>query len=197
MDTFEWIRLAKQVPNAKIENYGYLVEVPFLAAVPVQVQLDLLAETWSRLITGTAITGSLIDECVLYAACETTARVVDEQPKEFGQFLKGGPMQFAVTPDQWLVSRIRSLHLSMPIEGDFLAISQFEDMPPAEAKVQKRRLGLDEDRLDSMFQVLSRWHVSPNFKTNLSLLLSNSEIQRVQEVLDSRSIPNPQRPQGQ
>ena len=196
-DTFEWMRLARQVPNARLEQYGFLVEVPFLASVPVHVQLDLLAETWSRLVTGSAIEGSLLDECVLYAACETTARVVDEQPREFAQFLKGGPMQFAVTPDQWLVSRIRSLHLSMPIDGDFLAISQFEDMPPEESKKHKRRLGLNEDRLESMFEVLGRWHVSPNFKSNLSLLLSNAEIERVQQVLDGRGIPKLQGPSGQ
>ncbi|MDB4614083.1 hypothetical protein OAH18_00185 [bacterium] len=185
-DTHEWMVLDRQLKCSRLEGYGYLTEVPFLQGVPPQVQLDLLAETWSRLVAGTPQKCSLIDEAVLYAACETTARLVDEQPNELQRYLDNGPMRFSLKLDQWLVSRVRALHLSLPIEGDFLAISQFEDMPPEEAKQFKSKLGLDQTRLDSLFDLLGRWQVSNRFEHNLKHLLTDREIEVVKRTIEHR-----------
>lgn len=187
-DTHEWMVLDRQLKASRLEGYGYLTEVPFLQSVPPQVQLDLLAETWSRLVSGDAQTCSLIDEAVLYSVCETTARLVEEQPNELKRYIEKGPMQFSLQLDQWLVSRIRALHLSLPIEGDFLAISQFEDMPPEEAVRFKTKLGLDETRLESLFDLLGRWHVSNNFKHNLKHLLTEREIEVVERTIQLQPI---------
>ena len=187
-DTIEWIILDRQLKSSRLEGYGFLTEVPFLQNVPPQVQLDLLAETWSRLVAGAPMPCSLVDECVLYAACETTARLVEEQPKELARYVENGPMRFSLELDQWLVSRVRALHLSLPIEGDFLAISQFEDMPPEDATRHKKKLGLDETRLESMFQLLGRWTISDNFEHNLKHLLTEREIQVVKQTLRGQMV---------
>jgi hypothetical protein len=187
-DTLEWMILDRQLKSSQLEGFGYLTEVPFLQNVPPQVQLDLLAETWSRLVSGAPMPCSLVDECVLYAACETTARLVEEQPKELGRYIENGPMRFALQLDQWLVSRVRALHLSLPINGDFLAISQFEDMPPDDAKRYKKKLGLDESRLESMFQLLGRWNISENIEHNLKHLLTEREIQIVKQTLRGQPV---------
>jgi len=187
-DTLEWMILDRQLKASRLEGYGFLTEVPFLQNVPPHVQLDLLAETWSRLVAGAPMPCSLVDECVLYSACETTARLVEEQPNELSRYVENGPMRFALQLDQWLVSRVRALHLSLPIEGDFLAISQFEDMPPEEAQRYKKKLGLDESRLESMFQLLGRWHMSENFEHNLKHLLTDREIQVVRQTLRGQPV---------
>jgi hypothetical protein len=54
--------------------------VPFLMGVPPHVQLDLLADTWSKHTSKDKHEASLIDESVIYAAGETAARIAEEDP---------------------------------------------------------------------------------------------------------------------
>ena len=80
-------RLAVQETLSDIELYrdleeepdypaGYLSEVPFLEHVPLQVQVDLLAETWNRHQQTELIEASLLDAAIVYAACQTAARIM-------------------------------------------------------------------------------------------------------------------------
>ncbi|MCA9042013.1 MAG: hypothetical protein KDA65_16790 [Planctomycetaceae bacterium] len=179
METLERIILADQIAERNLRHFGYLTEVPFLQAVPPHVQLDLLAETWAKHSSEDPNEASLVDESVIYAACETAAMVVDRDPSAVSRFLKQGPLDVAVEADNFLASELRALHLNLGNEGDFLMISQFEDMPPREAAYMKEKFGLDNDRLEAMFDVLGRWNLSPNFLSNLENLMSEKEIARV------------------
>jgi hypothetical protein len=80
--------------------------------------------------------------------------------------------------DQALAAELRALHLNLASDGDFLMISQFEDMPPDEAKESKRQFGLDDDRFEVMFDVLGRWAMSVSFLSNLCGLMTKEEIVR-------------------
>jgi hypothetical protein len=73
---------------------------------------------------------------------------------------------------------LRALHLNLASDGDFLMISQFEDMPPTEAAESKRQFGLDDDRFEVMFEVLGRWAMSHSFLHNLCGLMTKEEIVR-------------------
>ena len=175
-ETLERIALAVQVGEDAHECYGFLTEVPFLRTVPAHVQLDLLAETWTKHMAPESFTANLVDESIVYAACETAARIVEEEPEEIERFLDGGPLDVQVAVDDSLASELRGLHLNLSNEGDFLMISQFEDLPPAEARKLKREFGIEESRLDAMFDVLGRWSISPDFLSNLSGLLTGQEV---------------------
>ncbi|MAT14121.1 MAG: hypothetical protein CMJ46_02495 [Planctomyces sp.] len=179
METLERIVLADQIDERNLRHFGYLTEVPFLQAVPPHVQLDLLAETWAKHTSADPNVASLVDESVIYAACETAALVVDRDPSAVARYLKQGPLDVLVEADTFLASELRSLHLNLGNEGDFLMISQFEDMPPREAEYMKEKFGLDHDRIEGMFEVLGRWHHSEQFLANLENLLSEKEIARV------------------
>jgi len=177
-ETLERIVLARQVGADTTDSFGYLTEVPFLKAVPPHVQLDLLSETWHKHVATEQIEANLVDESVVFATCETAARIAEEQPLVFARYMAGGPLDVELPTDHFLASELRALHLNLSNEGDFLMISQFEDMLPDEARPLKKKLGLSEDRLEVLFDVLGRWSMSEGFLMNLTNLMSKREIVR-------------------
>lgn len=183
LETLERMALAQQMGAHEADCFGYLTEVPFLRTVAPHVQLDALAETWCKHIADVPCEATLIDESVVYAVCETAARIAQNDPKTFQRLLKGGPLEVDVTLDHFLASELRSLHLNLSNEGEFLMVSQFEDMAPDEARRLKKKFGLDEQRLDAMFETLGQWLVSADFLTNLAGLLTQREIVRAVKVL--------------
>jgi hypothetical protein len=182
-ETLERITLAKQV-GGHIDGFGFLTEVPFLQAVPPRVQLDLLAETWSKHLSESPEEATLIDESVIYAICETSSHLVHHQPKTVRAFLKGGPLEVDLKVNDQLATELQSLHLNLSNAGDFLMISQFEDMPPQEAGPLKLQFGMEQARLEAMFEVLGRWHPRPSFLGSLQGLLLPKEIDRASRLLE-------------
>lgn len=181
-DTLERIVLARQMGTVP-DGFGYLTEVPFLQTLPPHVQLDLLADTWSKHWSSQRQQGSLLDESVIYAVCETAARIADEEPSIIAHSLFTGPQPVKVSVDSALPSEFRNLHLRLANEGDFLLISQFEDIPPDEAEDLKQQYRLDPARIDEMFDALGRWAVAPNFAQRLDGLATDKELVRASFVI--------------
>jgi hypothetical protein len=177
-ETLERICLAQQIGNYTADCFGYLTEVPFLRAVPPHVQLDLLAETWRKHASAEKFVADLVDESVIYAVCETSARIVEQEPHVVTRYLAGGPQSVGLKSDHLLAAELRALHLNLASDGDFLMISQFEDMPPDEAAESKRQFGLDDNRFEVMFDALGRWTMSAGFLTDLCGLMTKEEIVR-------------------
>ena len=182
-ETLERIALSKQIQDDENECFGFLTEVPFLKAVPPHVQLDLLAATWNKHTANRRIKANLVDEAVVYATCETAARISEREPTVITHCLISGTMNANISVDELLPTELRNLHLSLSNEGDFLLISQFEDMHPDEARDLKQQFKLDESRLKVMFDALGRWTISKRFFKNLNGLLSDREIARTAAVL--------------
>lgn len=176
LDTLERIVLARQFGPDAAEGFGFLTDVPFLRAVPPQVQLDLLSETWQKHTHRERLDGDLVDEAVLYAVCETAARIAEQETQQFAGWSKQGPRRLSMPSAAGLPAKLRQVHLALPNEGDFLLISQFEDLPPFEALSLKAEFGLEPSKCDALFEVLGRWHVSPGFAGRLSGLLTDREI---------------------
>src|SRR5262245_19651917 len=172
LDTLERMVLTRQFDPDISEGFGFLTEVPFLRAVPPQVQLDLLSETWHKHSRCERVEGSLLDESVIFAACETAARAADQDPTQMQAWALGGPRRMAPSKPN-LAEKLRHLHLSLPNEGDFLLISQFEDLAPFEALGLKAQFGLQPHKCESLFEVLSRWHVNPGFAGRMAGLLTD------------------------
>jgi hypothetical protein len=189
MDTLERIALAKQVGDDPFESFGYLTEVPFLRSVPPHVQLDLLSVTWAKHLASENVEGDLVDESVVYAVCETAARIIDEQPDEARRYLEGGPLDVHIAIDHFLSSEVRNLHLNLSNEGDFLLISQFQDMSPEEALPMKEEFGIQEEEIEPMFDVLMQWYMSVDFMPNLEGLLQEREVARAITIVGLKQQP--------
>src|SRR5436190_8698487 len=109
-DTLERITLAEQARMGHDVTLGYLTEVPFLRNVTPRVQLDLLLETWDRHYADERSPGTLMDEAVIYAACETAARLVKSDGKSIRRFLRGGPRPLFPVLDERLAESLHALH---------------------------------------------------------------------------------------
>lgn len=182
-ETLERIVLSRQVDDGN-EIYGYLTEVPFLQGVAPHVQIDLLADTWNRHCDPKKHEATLVDESVIYAVCETAARVTEEDPNIITHSLITGPSQVSIQVDSFLAGEFRNLHLSLANEGDFLLVSQFEDLNPDDALSLKQQFNLKPERTEPMYDVLGRWHIAPNLAERLVGLITERELVRTSYVMD-------------
>ena len=186
LDTLERMVLARQFDPEISEGIGFLAEVPFLRAVAPQVQLDLLSETWHKHVCGEEVESTLVDESVIYAVCETAARAAEQDRTQMRAWAESGPRRISVSSKPSLPEKLRQLHLSLPNEGDFLLISQFEDLSPFEGLSLKAEFGMEPSKGEPMFDVLGRWHVTPGFAGRLDGLLTDREV--AQAVAAVRSL---------
>ncbi len=177
------------MPRRGIANFdesglvGYLAEVPFLREVPLPVQCEVLARTWRRHLAPELVTADLLDESILYAVCERTSTLIETQPERVIAALRGGPLDLAVPIDHHLAREIRGLYLKLSNEGEFLLISQLLDLPPEAADHWKQRLGIDNGRLDVLFDLLGRWHADRDAWNDLSGLANPDEITAMRQTL--------------
>lgn len=182
-ETFERLSLHKRSALDVADTYGYLGEIPFLREVPPQVQLDLLASTWHRHVSRETYRADLLDESVIYAVCESAAQLVERDPELFVNQMRGGPVNLSVPVDSYLARELRLLYLELPNDGDFLLVSQFLDLEPMESIQQKVEMGVDPRRLEVLFDVLGRWHVSAQFSPRLKGLLTEAEVASVATIM--------------
>ncbi len=178
LETLERIALAEQI-GVGDRSFGYLTQVPFLRNTRPAVQLDELLVTWSRHQACEIHESTLVDQSVLYAACETAVQVVRTDPMSARRILNSGPVPCRVDVNGALADRLQQAHLSCTRKGDFLLLSQFQDIPPAEAATLKREYGIDDETTECMFELLSRYRVSPLMAERARGLLTPNEIRQV------------------
>lgn len=186
LDTMERISWTLQFESLDDDRFGYLTEVPFLRSVPPHVQLDLLVNTWAKHISPENHEADLVDEAIVYAVCESSARIAEEESPMLQRFLKKGPLAVDVVADHQLASELRGLHLKLSNEGDFLLIGQFSDLPPEESDRLKNKFEFNSERAEVMFDVLGRWHVASDYSGRTEYLLSEEEAKRSYELIQQK-----------
>ncbi|WP_459558000.1 hypothetical protein [Lacunimicrobium album] len=184
MDTLERMVMARQFGQYPERSFGFLTEVPYLRNVSPQIQLELLLKTWTKHVSLRPQPATLVDESVVYAVCEHAANMVDEEKVLVRRYLQKGPMPVSISLDPNLAAELRQLHLSLSNEGDFLLISQFEDLAPEESLRLKTKFGVDVMGADEMLEPLGRWHVCNDIEKYCELLLNEQEIKRLQQALE-------------
>ena len=117
-ETLERLVLARQFDNDPWQSFGFLTQVPFLKSVPPQVQLDLLSETWHRHVCSETQVASLVDEAVIFAACETAARMARVNLEEFSDVLERGPQRLVRDVQGGLAEAMKQLHMALRARND-------------------------------------------------------------------------------
>jgi hypothetical protein len=187
-------RLALQETLTDIELYrdleeepdvptGYLSEVPFLEQVPLPVQVDLLAETWAKHRKPDLIEASLLDAAIVYAACQTSGRIINDMPEVVVAWLQGGPRKVSPKIIKRAPHHLEDLFEDFWDDQDFLLIEEFQDLPPDHARQLKEILRLPDEMIEPMYAALERWNVSPLVAGNLVGLLTDAEIMEVLPLL--------------
>lgn len=186
-ETFKLMEFAQQSGQDFRDPYGYLTEVPFLRETAPQIQISVLAETWAKINSPVRHHATLVDESVLYAVCETSARILEHIPELFPSFTETGPIRFLNQPDKQMIRDLRALHLDLSNEGDFLLISQFLDLDPDEAGEYKKQFRMSETFIEPLFDVLALWHCAPTVEQNLTGLFTAEELQELLPILTAAS----------
>ncbi len=164
---------------------GYLTEVPFLEQVPLPVQVDLLADAWARHYRPELIEASLLDAAVVYAACMTAGRVIDDMPDVAVVMLRAGPRKVDPKIIRRASFRLEEIFEAFWDDRDFLMIDEWQDLPPEHAQHLKGLMRLPDEVLEPMYEALRRWRMSPDVAANLKGLLSEAEIRETMPMLDA------------
>lgn len=183
-DTFYQLFAAQQFGEFD-DGFGFLASVPFLQGVAPRIQIDVLATTWALHRASRCIEASLVDEVVIFSACEHAASLCEHEPEAFMGLLQGGPLMVEVDPGEQLARELRSLFPNSPTAVDFLLISQLESLPPQEAAGLKAEYGLDDARIEPLFDLLGRWQVDPRLSANLEGLMIGEEIEDLRELVET------------
>ncbi|HSG71081.1 MAG TPA: hypothetical protein VLA12_11735 [Planctomycetaceae bacterium] len=183
LETQERIVLARQFPETPQEGFGYLTEVPFLREVSPEVQLDLLARAWERCSTDNTPPFSMLEESILFAACERAVWCLGcEESDVIERHLGSGPVSLAGRSRNEWQTLLQMYQFDVSPMADFLLLDELADLSPEEAECARTDWGISREQTDPMFDVLSEWRSSPGMHDRLAGLLTPGEIETVREL---------------
>ena len=151
--------------------------------MPLQVQVDLLAETWNRHRQAELIEASLLDAAIVYAACETAARIIEDVPEVAAIYLRGGPRPLKPRILRRAAPRLEKMFEAFWDDDGFLLIDDLQDLPPERSAAIKAWMRISDEAIQPLYDVLARWHVSPDVAANLQGLLTDDEIAEAMQLL--------------
>jgi len=70
----------------------FLCHVPILEGVPLDIQIDLLADVWLRQHQRKLIEANLLDAAIVYAVCEEAIRLMKDEPSRPAICVGDGPV---------------------------------------------------------------------------------------------------------
>lgn len=184
LETQERLALAEQLELEDHRAFGYLTQVPFLKSVPAQVQLDLLLDLWDKHLSKETFSATYLDEAIVYAACETAAKLVRTEPQHVERILASGPLKSSVSVTREFSEELQKLHLDYAGDGHFLLLSQFQDLSPEQSEKSKEEYGIVNGKCDSLFDAMGRWNVRADFKDRSCGLLTDDEALRLATLID-------------
>ena len=183
LDTFEEILICKDSDERPDAAAGFLVYVPILAEVPAAVQIDLLAEVWSRQQASDLTEASLLDAAIVYAVCEDAARIIRDEPEIAELYLKDGPRRIKTRLTLRTAERLEPLFDDFWDDLDFLSLSDLQDMDAEHVAAFKQLMRFPDD--EPIYDALAQGRVSPVLASNLEGLLSPQEIAEVVSVANT------------
>lgn len=184
LDTVEEILMYQDLKEAPDETAGFLLHVPILEGVPLEIQIDLLAEVWARQHQRKLIEANLLDAAIVYAVCEEAARIVHDEAELAEAYLRGGPRKPKVKLGKRLAERFESLFDDFWDDIDFLSLSDWQDLDADHVAALKQVLRFPDDQ--PIYDALERGRVSSELESNLRGLLTPSEIREVVGLLGIR-----------
>ena len=162
---------------------GFLLEVPFLHPVPLQVQVELLGETWSRYRSSTPFEATLLDAAIVYAAIMVATRIVNDDPELAAGWLADDRRKLNPRILHRAPQRLEELFDRWWDDRDFLMLEEFHDLPPEQAEFIKALMRIPDEMVQPMFDVLERGRVSPDVGEKLGGLLPPKDIAHVVQIL--------------
>lgn len=144
---------------------AYLEEVPLLAEVPVDIQMNLLGEVWMRHNAARVYRATLLDAAILYAVCREGAEVIQAHPILARELLEDAPRQFDVRLDRWTVNRLLKIYSRW-----------WQSFNPGRLQSTVEIMDFLPRLASPLEDALDRTEVSPGWDRNFTGLLTDAEI---------------------
>jgi hypothetical protein len=180
LDDAQTIAELEQFEAPEEQAAGFMTAVPLLASIDPIVQIDLLADVWTRQRPRECIEATLFDAAVVYAVCQTTERLFRGDLSLVKLFLREGPRSVRAKLDTDTAERFEPLFDQFWDDLDFLTLSDWQDLPSQDAEALKRWLRMADDT--PLFRALERGVVSDQFRQNLRGLLTEDETDEALDV---------------
>lgn len=164
------------------EPLGFLSEITFLQQVALPVQVDLLAETWTRHRSADLVEANLLDAAVVHAAFGTAGGIINTVPDLAFDWLADGPREISPCLLRRADHRLGEIFEDWWDDQDFHLVADMLDLAPDQSEDFKDLLGLPDEVLQPFFDALGRWGVSDGLERHLTGLLTSEE---VAETMDS------------
>lgn len=174
--TIDLMKLHFGPQKVDISGRGALESISMLRGTAIQVQLQTLIRTWTKLMPNSEDALSDFDLCVCYCATTELARQSDLKRDHYLTRLKNGPRPFPDLEPLWIASRLRLLQLTWPFleDGNKLLKSgqllndQIDSVPDA----------ADSDEVIQAFlALLGEWYIDPTIVKDTEHLFTEKEQQ--------------------
>ena len=177
LDTIEELLLARALGEDPDGTGGFFGYVPILKQVLTGVQIDLLAEVWSRQRKTDLIEANLLDAAIVYAACENAARIIRDEPELAEMYFSNGPRNVRAKLTAGTPQALEALFDNFWDDIDFLSLSDFQDLDASRAAALKQFMRFPDDQ--PIYDALARGRVSTELAPNLEGLITPGEINEV------------------
>lgn len=173
--TFDLMKLHFGPQEVDVTGRGPLESLSIVRGTAIQMQLQILIQTWRKLQPESPTSLSDVDLCVCYCATTELARQMDLNREHHVRRLKTGPRPFPELAPLWIASRLRVLQLTWPLldgagsllRSGRLLNDQIDSVPDP----------CDNDQVvDSFMDLLSQWYVDPLITRDTESLLTTSEL---------------------
>lgn len=174
--TIDLMKLHFGPQEVDVTGRGALESISMLRGTAIQVQLQALLSTWTKLSPSSDDRLTDLDLCVCYSATTELARQSDLNREHHISRLKNGPRPFPDLAPLWIASRLRLLQLTWPfledgsklVKSGKLLNDQIDSQPVADT---------NEEVIQSFLQLLGLWYVDPMIVSDTESLFTTDEQQ--------------------
>lgn len=172
--TIDLMKLHFGPQEVDVTGRGALESISMLRGAAIQIQVQTLIRTWSKLLPASNQRLSDLDLCVCYCATTELARQADLNRDHHMKRLKNGPRPFPDLAPLWIASRLRLLQLTWPFLEDAnqllksgrLLNDQIDFVPEP---------GDNGEAIQSFLALLGDWYVDPLIVRDTQSLLTDAE----------------------
>ncbi len=154
---------------------GYLDNIPLLRGCALQVQLEVLLQTWGDTESDSGDLPGLTQQCVCFAVLSELCDAVTTGNRRLVNRAMWREVGAASDDFLWLPSRLRALQVTLPFAAQAAVLAPESGLPSEELDSIRVAGGVTRDDLNDLLALTGRWRVNPDVLAFGTTLLTEHE----------------------
>ncbi|MCA9058858.1 MAG: hypothetical protein KDA85_10170 [Planctomycetaceae bacterium] len=154
---------------------GYLDNVPLLKGCALQIQLELLLQTWGGTAAETDQVPGIEEQCVCFAALEELNRLVCSGNRRLLDRAMQRRQGTASDDFLWMPSKVRAIQVTLPFAAQAAVLSPETGLASEELEAIRVAGGLNRDDLETLLALTGRWRMNSDVLKFCPTLLTEHE----------------------